>query len=268
MKNNKKTISVIIKIKKKNKKNTDRPDAGHWIFDELNNQWVENTKLIEEMKSFYTLRRENEDSKFIFHVDSFPRQGNTTLRSILLQCFPELAMPDPMAHVTASTYEAIKNGQIVISSIRDPHDALCSFVSRVVLEGQFKENYINKNKIEKKIINQSIKFYNRYLNFLIKNHKSIYLIQFDEILKIHKDYISFKESHNKILKFFSKKYNLKFTEDDRLRFNSVNYSSTVDKNIKSHLMTNRYYLKKVKKSYKLYVQILQIIDEDEKLFST
>lgn len=265
MKNNKKTISIIIKI---NKKNTHRPDAGHWIFDELNNQWVENIKLIEEMQSFYTLRRENGNSKFIFHVDSFPRQGNTTLRSVLLQCFPDLTMPDPMAHVTSFTCEAIKDGQIVISSIRDPHDALCSFISRVVLTGQFKENYINKNKIEKRIINESIKFYNRYLNFLIQNYKNIYLIQFDEILKIHKDYISFKESDNKILKFFSKKYNLNFTEDDRPRFNAVKYSSTVDKNIKSHLMTNRYYLKKVKKSYKLYVQILQMIDEDEKLFST
>ena len=110
MKNNKKTISVIIKI---NKKNTYRPNAGHWIFDELNNQWVENIKLIEEMKSFYTLRRENGNSKFIFHVDSFPRQGNTTLRSVLLQCFPDLTMPDPMAHVTSSTCEAIENGQII-----------------------------------------------------------------------------------------------------------------------------------------------------------
>ena len=260
MKNNKKTIAVI------NKKNAHRPDAGHWIFDEKLNEWVEDYRLIEEMKSFYTLRREG-NSNAIFHVDSFPRQGNTTLRSILLNVFPDLVMPDPMAHVTSSTHKAIDNGQIVLSTVRDPNDALCSFISRAVLNGQLKDIFTNKNKIPKEVILNSIKFYNRYSNFIIKNHKNIHLIHFDSIVSMHKDYVSFNELDNQILNFFSKKYNLKFNKDNKPRYNTVKYSSTVDKNIKSQLMTNKYYLKKIKKSYALYTQILQLVEEDEKLFS-
>lgn len=261
MKNNQKTIAVI------NKKETHRPDAGHWLFDNKTNKWVENYNLIEEMKSFYTLRRDG-NSSFVFHVDSFPRQGNTTLRSILLQSFPELVMPDPMAHVTSSTDKAIKNGQIVLAAIRDPHDTLSSFISRSIFSEEIYKNvFLQNNKIPNLLIIHSIDFYNRYLNFLIKNCNNIYFIHFDQITKMYKDYISFKESDNKILKSISKKYNFKFTEDDGPRYNAVNYSSTVNKEVKSYLITNRYYIKKIKKSYKLYNRILELIKEDEELFS-
>jgi hypothetical protein len=262
MNKNKKPISIIIKRKSNN-----RPDAGHWVFSEIDNKWIENSNLIEEMKSFYTLRREDGSSKEVFHVDSFPRQGNTTLRSILLQVFPDILIPDPMAHVTSSTYDRIKKGEIVISAIRDPHDALSSFISRTIFKDQFKDIYISKNKIPKEYILYSVKFYNRYLDFLIKNQKHVYLIHFDKIVKMHTDYICFEECNNKILKFFSEKYNLKFKNDNKPRYASIKYDSSTDNYIKSLLITNRYYLRKIKKSYKLYKKALEITNKNETLFS-
>jgi len=243
-----------------------KPDAGNWIFDSSKNKWVEDYCLIEEMKSFYSLRREG-NSNVVFHVDSFPRQGNTTLRSILLRVFPELVMPDPMAHVTSSTYKAIDNGQIVLSPVRDPHDTLCSFISRAVLDGQFKDVLTNKNKIPKLVINNSIKFYNRYMNFIIDNNKNIQIIEFEKILQMYKDFLNFRESENIILKQISQKYNLKFTTDERPRYSAVKYTSTSDKKIRSYLINDKFYLRKIKKSYKLYLQILKLIEQNEKLFS-
>ena len=243
-----------------------KPDAGNWIFDKSKNKWEEDDSLAEKMKPLYTLRRECKSSTIVFHVDSFPRQGNTTLRSVLLRCFEDIAIPDPMIHVTSFTLKAINDGQVIISTVRDPHDTLCSYISRAILSGQFKEKYTD-NKVKKEEILKCIKYYNRYLNFLIQNHQSIYLIHFDEIVKMHTDYNHFKELENKILTFFSKKYNLKFTKNDKPRYNDIKYSSTVDRNIKSQLITNKYYVKKIKKSYKLYSKILKLIEQNEKLFS-
>ncbi len=259
----KKTIAVI------KTHNQHSPDAGHWIFDDLNNKWIENSSLVDESKSFYTLRREVSNSNYKFHVDSFPRQGNTTLRSILLQVFPDLLMPDPMVHVTTVTLDAIKNNDVVISTVRDPHEALASFISRAVYSDEIYKNiFILKNKIPKLVINNSIKFYNRYTNFIIDNNKNIQIIEFETILQMYRDFLNFRESENIILKKISQKYNLKFTTDKRPRYNSVKYTSTVDKKIRSYLINDKFYLKKIKKSYKLYLQILKLIEENEKLLST
>jgi len=265
MKNNKKTISIIIKI---NKKNTHRPDAGHWIFDELNNQWVENIKLIEEMQSFYTLLRKEGKNKNIFHVDSFPKQGNTTLRSILLDVFPEMVMPDPMSHVTAFTKCAINNGEVVISTLRDPHDSLTSFISMGLISGRY-DNHISSNTF-KHAVREAVLFYNRYLDFLIENYNEIYFVHFDQILEMYSDHLCFREQDNQVLKYLSEKYDLEFiqySKQDQLKYsrrNAINYDSSTDKKIKQRLITNKYYLRKIKKSYKLYMKILKMIGEDKK----
>jgi hypothetical protein len=125
-------------------------------------------------------------------------------------------MPDPMIHVTAFTEHAIKSGQVVISTIRDPHDTMCSYISRRLFkEEKHKVYYLNKNKIDKEIIKNSINFYNRYLDFLIKNNKNIYLINFENILEMYNQYIYYEEENNTVLKYFSKRYNLDFLKSSK-----------------------------------------------------
>ena len=221
-------LNQIIKMKKNEKKilfNKKKPDSGQWILDFKKHKWIEDYTLKEKDRLRYTLRRENgiEDnegicgnSKYIFHIDSFPRQGNTTLRSILLKVFPDIVIPDPMVHVTTLTDNAIKDGEIVISTIRDPHDTLSSYISRKISkEEKYKLYYLNKNKIHRNLIKSSIKFYNRYQNFLIQNNKNIYLINFENILQMYNDYIHYKEDNNFILRYFSEIYNLKFIKKNK-----------------------------------------------------
>lgn len=243
------------------------PDAGHWNYDINKNKWIENTNLAEEIKSGYSLRRETHNSNIIFHVDSFPRQGNTSLRAIFLEVFPTLAMPDPMVHVAAFTEEKIKQGHIVVSTLRDPHDTLSSFISRSISDNKInKINFENKNKITKTNIKSAIKFYNRYFQFNIKNYDKIYFINFQEVLDMYKDYLSGKESNNYILKYFSKKYNLPFATIEKVhpRIENINYRSTVNQDVKASLITNKFYLRKIKKSYRLYDKLVNKISIDKK----
>jgi hypothetical protein len=243
------------------------PDAGHWNYNIKKNKWVENLQLAKQIESHYTLRRENGNSKYIFHVDSFPRQGNTSLRAIFLEVFPTLVMPDAMVHVVAFTEEKIKQGEIVVSTLREPHDTLCSFISRSISDnGMNKITFENKNKINKANIKSAIKFYNRYFEFNIKNYDKIYFINFKEVLNMHKDYLSNNENNNYILKYFSEKYNLPFAtiEKTHPRVENINYRSTVNQDVKAYLITNKFYLKKIKKSYKLYDKLANMIDTDQK----
>jgi len=245
----------------------DAPDAGHWSYNIKNNKWVENLQLAKKTKSHYTLRRENGNSKYIFHIDSFPRQGNTSLRAIFLEVFPTLAMPDAMVHVVAFTEEKIKKGEIVVSTLREPHDTLCSFISRSISDNEInKDLFESKNKINKQIIKSAVKFYNRYFEFNIKNYDKIYFISFEQVLSMYKDYLSNNEKNNYILKYFSKKYNLPFAtiEKTHPRVENINYRSTVNQDVKAYLITNKFYLKKIKKSYKLFHKLTNMIDTNQR----
>ena len=243
------------------------PDAGHWVYDSNKNRWIENVNLAEETKRHYSLRREIHNSSIIFHIDSFPRQGNTSLRAIFLEVFPTLAMPDAMVHVVAFTEEKIKQGEIVVSTLRDPHDTLSSFISRSISDNKINTiNFENKNKIKKTDIKKAIKFYNRYFEFNIKNYEKIYFINFKQVLSMYKDYLSNNENNNYILKYFSKKYNLPFATNEKThpRVENIIYRSTVNQDVKTYLTTNKFYLKKIKKSYKLFDKLTNMVNADQK----
>lgn len=243
------------------------PDAGHWNWDPKNKKWTEDLQLAKKIESHYTLRRENGNSKYIFHIDSFPRQGNTSLRGIFLQVFPDFVMPDPMVHVASFTQLKIQEGHIAISTLRDPHDALSSFISRSVFDNKIDKNiFESKNKINKQRIKWAIKFYNRYIEFNIKNYDKIYFVNFQQVLDMYKDYLSNNENNNYILKYFSKKYNLNFStvKENNSRFTNIRYRSTVNQNVKAYLLTNKFYLRKIKKSYKLYDNLINKISTDKR----
>lgn len=243
------------------------PDAGHWNWDPKNNKWTEDLQLAKQTEFQYTLRRENGNSKYIFHIDSFPRQGNTSLRGIFLEVFPDCVMPDPMIHVASFTKLKIEEGHIAISTLRDPHDALSSFISRSVFDNKIDKNvFESKNKINKQSIKGAIKFYNRYCAFNIENYDKMYFVKFEEVLSMYQDYLSGNEKNNYILKYFSKKYNLPFAKIEKVhsRIQNINYRSTVNQDVKAFLITNKFYLKKIKKSYKLFYKLTNIIDTDQK----
>lgn len=243
------------------------PDAGHWNYNIKKNKWVEDLQLAKKTKSHYTLKREIGNSQHTFHVDSFPRQGNTSLRAIFLEVFPTLVMPDAMVHVVAFTEEKIKQGEIVISTLREPHDTLCSFISRSISDNEIdKIIFENKNKINKANIKSAVKFYNRYFEFNIKNYDKMYFVKFEEVLSMYQDYLIKNETNNYILKYFSKKYNLPFAtiEKTHPRVQNINYRSTVNQDVKAYLITDKFYLKKIKKSYKLYDKLANMIDTDQR----
>ena len=83
---------------------------------------------------------------------------------------------------------------------------------------------------------------------------------------MYKDYLSGNENNNYILKYFSKKYNLPFATIGKThpRVQNINYRSTVDQDVKRYLITDGFYLRKIKKSYKLFNQLTNMIDTDQR----
>ena len=172
-----------------------------------------------------------------------------------------------MVHMVAFTQEKTAQKQIIVSTLRDPNDTLCSFISRCIYDNKInKLNFNNTKKINKKIINDAIKFYNRYLEFNIKNYSKIYFINFKDVIQIYTDYLSYKENDNYILKYFLKKYNLSFLPIDssQSRTDKINFSSSVEKDVKNYLENNNFYLKKLDQSYKLYDKLINDISVDKR----
>jgi hypothetical protein len=48
---------------------------------------------------------------------------------------------------------------------------------------------------------------------------------------------------------------------------TISYSSSVKEDIRKNLLFNKFYLRKIKKSYKLYETVKRMAKEDEILFS-
>ena len=51
------------------------------------------------------------------------------------------------------------------------------------------------------------------------------------------------------------------------RMGTISYSSTLNKSVMQALMCNKFYLRKIKKSYKLYNKLNEKAKKDEILFS-
>ena len=250
---------MISFLKIKNIHRKDPRDVGRWIFDHNLKKWVEDESISGEHHDRDLSKRDiTIDSKVIFYLGGFPRQGNMTLRIILLHLFPEMAMPDFLNHVVTLSKKAILDEKIVFYTIRNPHDAILSFMS--MNYKLWPNDYIFEKKRDKKeIIDKYINFYIRQCSFIKDNLKKIYVIPFEKIVQICDDYLYGNINDNEIIRQIADKFDLTIQSysknPDEVNF----YDSTSSKEVEHLMLDNHYYRRKIKKANRLYDEIIELL---------
>lgn len=145
------------------------PDAGYWQYDGIKSAWVESdASNLYQQNSL--VRKKNKDTTHSFFVDGFPRQANHTLRQLLLACFLNISIEKNLVHREKYYYNAIKEGDICLLTIRSPYDNISSLYS-----------YMNLDMSNKDLLIQEIKYYNRMTSLAIDNN-NIYAVDFNDII--------------------------------------------------------------------------------------
>jgi hypothetical protein len=227
------------------------PDAGNWIFDNSLQKWIENDSISQEYYDSYMLKRDvSINTKATFYVDGFPRQANTTLRTLLLNTFSDIAMPDPLMHNVALAEKAILDKKIIFYTLRNPHDSILSLISMKV--NQWADNFVN--------VNHYINYYIRHCLFIKHNINNITVISFEEIVQINNDFYNENIHNNKIIQFISTRYNLKINSHDfSIPFLKSDVLSTSNKEIESLYLNNSYYKTELEKANELYKEIIELL---------
>ena len=137
-----------------------------------------------------------------FVVEGFLRQGNNNLRKIILDSFPDVAMPLNLTHNPLAIKEALEAKKNVVCSIRNPIDAVASLLKRDLDDMDY-QGLLNGSE---KAIHMSQILFERYCYFyeqIIDNNNQILLIDFDTLVS----------NPSLILKVIKNKYSLAIKEN-------------------------------------------------------
>lgn len=165
---------------------------------------------IDELPNFM-LTSQGKNSKYTFHIDGLPHQGNTTLRNLMINIFDQINIPEPLRHNTDITQQAIIDNEIVILSLRDPYETIASLFSEHLQREENKlelHNFLSNRQINFYQLTRVINYYNRWTGFIVKNHENIHILSFEAIKQMYSDYQNINIENNKIVQYLSKNYEL------------------------------------------------------------
>ena len=150
------------------------PDSGPWTFDKEGNTWIEPILDKDIDWNNWPVRSINENTTDLFYVDGFPRQATNTLRRMLLECFPTIAITDNIYHMEYTFYSNMTMGKKCLLTIRDPFDAISSTYG-----------YTNAETDNDVILDSIIKYYLRITSIPLKlpyDLSHITIVDFNDII--------------------------------------------------------------------------------------
>jgi len=140
------------------------------------------------MKHYDAERLNDGTATHIFYVDGFLRQANHTLRRLMIEAFPTIAIERKLRHTVLNFKRSFDSNEIIISTLRNPFDSMNSICGY--------------REIDPLDINEIKLYLDHYLylhEYLLTNKDNIIFINFNDIIK----------NPIKILLFLIKKYNIK-----------------------------------------------------------
>lgn len=179
---------------------------------------------------YFELTREIHDSRYKFHLDGLPHQGNTTLRKILLDTFPRINIPQNLLHNTDITEKSFTHGDVVILTLRSPLETIASLFSEHLNREENKtekKNFSESQKINFHNLTRVINFYNNWTKFIL-DQPTAHIINFGEIIELYRDYENNNVYQNKIMEAISEKYQLEISLNQTKGFP---YESSVNKDV-------------------------------------
>ncbi len=199
------------------------------------------TEYKEPNLDFALTRGFTELSKVSFFMDGFEKQGNSSLRTIFLRTFDEIAVDKIMLHTVEACKQGIINNDCSFFVLRNIEDTLISAISTSINK-QYNASIDIKKFIT--IFNKHIKRYSKILDFMISNIDTINIVLFEDIEEMSNDYLYNNIHNNQIIKNISQNFNLKINTNLRLRY--VQYESSKNEEIKK-IIELSYFQKRIKK---------------------
>lgn len=224
-------------------------DAGMWVYDKKNKRWKEDQKInLDFEKSYKHVRPINDKTTIDIAIDGYPRQGNTSLRTVLLNIFPQVSISQAMTHRVVLLEQALEKEKTIISPIREPISAISSSVNQVIIElTKYQDDFFLNQKVLNNLIFESLNFYIRHYKFILKNHKKIIIVRFKDITEMYQDLISGNINTNVLALYLKNLFNLYIEQSSLIS----PIPSTKSEYILSK-MSNKKFKKKVKKCKNLY----------------
>jgi len=173
----------------------------------------------------YYLRPISKKHKVEFVVEGFMRQGNNNLRKIILNSFPDVAIPMNLTHYPQSVLQAAKNNKNTLCTIRHPVETVASFIKKEIKVFDDQSIFENQALIAHKI-DILLEMYCYFYEMILENSKKILVIDFETMIK----------NTDLILNTISLKYNLsikkKFKKDNNNHLRNLpDHQSTKDDKI-------------------------------------
>jgi len=191
------------------------------------------------LNRFVIKRQISEKTKVVFLVDGFPRQGNISLRTIILYVFPEVAIPEPLTHNIYLMKEAINESHITLCPIRNPYEAISSTINQ------------EKRQTGGTSFRRTIKEYITMMTFILENKDSVLIIKYEDVLKMCLDFENHDTEKNTIIRHLQDKFGLSMNLHDHtgdiVLNNTSHRSSATEKKLHSF-----WYKRKMGEVVKLY----------------
>lgn len=203
-----------------------------------------------------TERSIDSNTTHVFYVDGSHRQGNNTLRRLMLDCFPTISINKPLRHTVDNFNQALLDDDIVVATLRHPRQSINSFCG-----------YKKIDPLDKKQITTYLEFYNYLHQFLFLNKDKIYFIDFNDIIsKPHRIVNYFKDKFlikdNNVLKYQNLTQTPFFTFIDENGVDDHNKTSTLETEDKLSWMLESSYYKQSENLYKsLLLKKIQLEDK-------
>jgi len=213
------------------------------------------TEYKEPNLDFRLTRGFTELSKVSFFMDGFEKQGNSSLRTIFLRTFDEIAVDEIMKHDVKSFKQGIIKNDCSFFVLRNIEDTLISAISTYITKSFGASIGID---CFTKLFKDTVKKYDKILNFMISNIDTINIVLFEDIEEMSNDYLYNNIHNNQIIKNISQKFNLKINTNSRLRY--IQYESSKNEEIKK-IIELSYFQKQIKKLNIKY-DVLKVIQKE------
>jgi hypothetical protein len=219
-----------------------------------------------DIRSYYNLlnftRPISSKSTHLFCVDGFQRQGNNSLRKLLLETFPTISINRALTHEVSNIERSLSKGIPCVVTLRRSLGTASSLVSYQNKKDNIEHIYKDEKTLDAyirsmifketidHILDTHLEYFRYILNAKDKYKNNFFIATFDTLLY---------SSHN-LMEDIRKKFNIENISNYKFENKLINipgHNSTANDTIEQYILNN--FTLKLNQLDKLYDMILGII---------
>jgi hypothetical protein len=174
-----------------------------------------------------------------FIIDSFPRQGNTSLTKLLTITFPSIDVDQNHPHDIDRIIREVENKSTIFSPLRNPVEALSSYLQMQRLRHPQNDNPVDQSFM----IANAIQLLKDFQEYFIKNINLIKIINFEDVVSMSTDFSHGRIHENRVINKISVDFNIPINPNNTLENlfpTASDYSSTKSSFFETELLKEEF----------------------------